>query len=80
MGEDRVDRLVADIKRLRPDIDPRLKAVSARLLHLSDLVQRYYGGISERFDVSLSGLAVMTTLARQAPRELTSPRSTATFS
>jgi DNA-binding MarR family transcriptional regulator len=71
MAEDRVDRLVADFKGLRPDIDPRLKAVSARLLHLGDLVQRYYGGIAESFDVSLSGLAVMTTLARQAPRELT---------
>jgi DNA-binding MarR family transcriptional regulator len=69
--EDLVDRFVADVKRLRPDIDPRLKAVSARLLHLSDLVQRYYSGISERFDVSLSGLAVMTALARAAPRELT---------
>ena len=71
MVEDRVDRLVADIKRMRPDIEPRLKAVAARMLYLSDLVQRYYSGIAESFDVSLSGLAVMTTLARQTPRELT---------
>ena len=71
MEEDRVDRLVEDIKRLRPAIDPRLKAVAARLLHVSDLVQRYYSGLSERFGVSLSGLAVITALARQAPRELT---------
>lgn len=69
--EDRVDRLVPDIKHLRPDIDPRLKTVAARMLYLSDLVQRYYSGIAESFDVSLTGLAVMTTLARQAPRELT---------
>jgi len=71
MVEDRVDRLVADVERLRPDIDPRLKAVAARMLYLSDLVQRYYSGVAESFDVSLSGLAVITTLVRQAPRELT---------
>ena len=71
MEVDRVDRLVADLERLRPEIDLRLKAVAARLLHLSNLVQRYYSDIAERFDVSLSGLAVLTTLARQAPRELT---------
>ncbi len=69
--DDRVDRLVEDFKRLRPDIDPRNKAVAARLLHLSDLVQRYYGAIGERFDVSLSGLGILTALARSAPRELT---------
>ena len=71
MEEDRVDRLVEDFKSLRPDIDPRNKAVAARLLHLSDLVQRYYGAIGERFDVSLSGFGVLTALARSAPRELT---------
>ena len=71
MNEDRVDRLVIGVKRLRPDIDPGLKTVGARLLHVSDLVLRYYSGLSERFGVSLSGLAVITTLARQAPRELT---------
>ena len=71
MEEDRVDRLVEDFKRLRPDIDARNKAVAARLLHLSDLVQRYYGAIGERLDVSLSGLGVLTALARSAPRELT---------
>ena len=58
-------------QRLRPDIDPGRKAVSARLLHVSDLVQRYYSAVSERFEVSLSGLGVITALARQAPRELT---------
>ena len=63
--------LVEDIKRLRPDLDPRIKAVGARLLHLSDLVQRYYGAIAERFDVSLVGVGVLTALARSAPRGLT---------
>lgn len=71
MGADRVDRLVTDMKRLRPDIDPQLKAVSARLLHLSDLVLRYYGSVTERFEVSISGLGVMTALTRHAPRALT---------
>ena len=71
MEEDRVDRLVAGVKRLRPDIDPRLKAAAARLLHVCDLVQRYYSSIGERFEVSLSGLGVVTALARQSPRELT---------
>jgi DNA-binding MarR family transcriptional regulator len=69
--EDRVGRLVADFKRLRPDIDPKNKAVAARLLHLSDLVQRYYGAVGEHFDLSLSGLGVLTALARSAPRKLT---------
>jgi DNA-binding MarR family transcriptional regulator len=69
--EGRVERLVEDFKRLRPDIDPQTKAVGARLLHLSDLVQRYYGAVCECFDVSLAGLGVLTALARSAPRELT---------
>ena len=71
MEDDRVDRLVEDFKRLRPDIDPRNKAVAARLLHLSDIVQRYYAAVGERFDLSLSGLGVLTALARSAPRKLT---------
>lgn len=71
MEEDRVDRLVEDFKRLRPNVDPRNKAVAARLLHLSDLVQRYYGAVGERFDLSLSGLGVLTALARSTPRKLT---------
>lgn len=71
MEEDRVDRLVEDFKRLRPDIAPSNKAVAARLLYLSDLVQRYYGAVGERFDLSLSGLGVLTALARSAPRKLT---------
>ena len=49
---DRVDRHVEDFQRLLPDIDPRNKAVAARLLHLSALVQRYYGAIGERSVVS----------------------------
>lgn len=71
MEEDRVALLVEDFRRLRPKIDPQNKAVAARLLHLSDLVQRYYGAVAERFDVSLSGLGVLTALARSSPRELT---------
>ena len=71
MSQDRVERLVEDFERLRPDIDPATKEVAARLLHLSDLVERYYGSICERFDVSLSGMGVVTALARSAPRELT---------
>ncbi len=69
--EDRVDRLVSDLGRLRPDIDPGLKALSARLLYLGDLVLRYYSAVVERYDVSLSGLGVLTSLARHAPRGLT---------
>jgi len=71
MEGDRVDRLVEDFKRVRPDVDPRTKAVAARLLHLSDLVERYYGAICELFGVSLSGLGVLTSLARNDPRALT---------
>lgn len=71
MEEDRVDRLVEDFRRLRPEVDPRKKALAARLLHLSDLVQRYYGAVGERFGLSLSGLGVLTALARSAPSELT---------
>ena len=33
-------------------------------------VQRHYGVVCARFDVSLSGLGVLTALARQAPRAL----------
>lgn len=69
--EDRVERLVEDLQRLRPDIDPGLKAVAARLLHLSDLVLRYYTAVVEPYDVSLSGLGVLTSLARHAPQALT---------
>jgi DNA-binding MarR family transcriptional regulator len=71
MEDDRVDRLVEDFKRVRPDVDPTTKVVAARLLHLIDLVERYYGGICELFDVSLSGLGVLTSLARNDPRALT---------
>ena len=71
MEDDRVERLVEDFKRLRPDIDPGKKVVAARLLHVSDLVERYYGAIGERFGLSLSGLGILTALARSAPRELT---------
>lgn len=56
---------------MRPDFNSANKEVAARLLHLSDLVGRYYGSIGDRFGVSLSGMSVMTALARSAPRELT---------
>lgn len=69
--EDRVDRLVSDLAALRPDMAPGVKAVAARLLHLSDLVLRYYSAVTEPFGVSLSGLGVLTSLARHAPQRLT---------
>ena len=71
MPQDRVERLVEDLGRLRPEIDAVTKEVAARLLHLSDLVERYYEDVCERYDVSLSGMGVLTALARSAPRELT---------
>ncbi|HET9088766.1 MAG TPA: MarR family transcriptional regulator [Acidimicrobiales bacterium] len=71
MTRDRVERLVEDLGRLHPDIDSANKEVAARLLRLSDVVERYYGAICDRFEVSLSGLGVLTALARSAPRELT---------
>lgn len=71
MGRDRVERLVEDLGRLHPDISVAHKEVAARLLRLSDVVERYYDSICERFDVSLSGMGVLTALARSAPRELT---------
>jgi DNA-binding MarR family transcriptional regulator len=66
-----VTRLVADVTRLQPDIDESAKSLGARLLHLSDLVERHYGTVCEQFGVSLSGHSVLTTLRRHAPRELT---------
>jgi DNA-binding MarR family transcriptional regulator len=71
MATDRVSRLVADVLRLQPDIDEGSKSLGARLLHLSDLVERHYGAVCEKFGVSLSGHSVLTTLRRHAPRELT---------
>lgn len=56
---------------MRPDINSANKEVAGRLLHLSNLVDRYYGSVCDRFGVSLSGLSVITTLSRSAPRELT---------
>lgn len=63
--------MVGDLQRLRPDIDVQTKAVGARLLYVSDLVQRYYGAVSEKFGVSTSGVGVLVTLARHAPNPLT---------
>jgi DNA-binding MarR family transcriptional regulator len=71
MAADRVTRLVADVTRLQPDIDEGTKSLGARLLHLSDLVERHYGAVCDQFGVSLSGHSVLTTLRRHAPRELT---------
>ena len=71
MTADRVARLVADVTRLQPDIDEGTKSLGARLLHLSDLVERHYGTVCEKFGISLSGHSVLTTLRRHAPRELT---------
>lgn len=71
MAADRVTRLVVDVIRLQPDIDESTKILGARLLHLSDLVERYYGAVCDRFGLSLSGHSVLTTLRRHAPRELT---------
>lgn len=68
---DRVDRLVSDITRLRPDLDGPTKAVGARLLRLSDVVLRYYTSVCEEFGISLAGHSVLTALARQAPKKLT---------
>jgi hypothetical protein len=69
--QDRVARLVEDFKRIRPNVNLENKAVAARLLHVSDIVQRYYGAVCDRFEMSLSGLGVLTALARSAPNELT---------
>jgi DNA-binding MarR family transcriptional regulator len=71
MAKDRVSRLVADVTRLQPEIDEGTKSLGARLLHLSDLVERHYGTVCEQFGVSLSGHSVLTTLRRHAPHELT---------
>ena len=71
MEHDCVVRLVEDFKRIRPNLNHENKAVGARLLYVSDIVQRYYGAVCDRFEVSLSGLGVLTALARSAPNELT---------
>jgi DNA-binding MarR family transcriptional regulator len=68
---DRVDRLVSDVTRICPNIDPTTKATGARLLHLSDLVQRYYSAVCAQFGISLAAHSVLTALARKAPRKLT---------
>jgi DNA-binding MarR family transcriptional regulator len=71
MAADRVARLVADVIRLQPEIDESAKSLGARLLHLSDLVERHYGTVCDQYGVSLTGHSVLTTLRRHAPRELT---------
>ena len=71
MGADRVDRLVADVTRLQPAIDYESKALGARLLHLSHLVEQHYTIVCDQFGISLAGHSVLTTLRRHAPRELT---------
>jgi DNA-binding MarR family transcriptional regulator len=71
MEPDRVSRLVADVSLLHTGIDHTSKALGARLLHLSDLVQRHYSAVCSQFGVSLTGHSVLTTLRRHAPRQLT---------
>lgn len=71
MSGDRVDRLVADLVRLRPGLDAEAKALGGRLLYLSVLIQRHYRAVCDEFGVSLSGLGVLTALLRQAPKSLT---------
>lgn len=68
---DRVARLVADVTRLQPQIDPKSKSIGAGLLHLSDQLQQLYSLICAQFGLSLSGQSVLTTLRRHAPRQLT---------
>ncbi len=68
---DRVDRLVVDVVRLQPDINKGAKELGARLLHLSDLIQRHYVAVCNRFQITLTGHSVLTTLRRHHPRELT---------
>ena len=68
---DRVSRLVADVIRLQPGIDRESKTIGGRLLHLSDLLQRYYSTVCDGFGLSLSAHSVLTTLRRHSPDQLT---------
>jgi hypothetical protein len=69
---------VEDLKLIRPNLSHENKVVAARLLPVSDLVQRYDGTAFDRFGVPRSGLGVLTALARFKPDNSPFPNSTAT--
>jgi DNA-binding MarR family transcriptional regulator len=64
---------VEDFKRIRPNFNHENNVVAARLLPVSDLVQRYYGTVYDRFGVPLSGLCVLNSLVRLTISELAIP-------
>ena len=74
LDEDRdaVDVIVAQWRRERPDLDPRAKEVTGRIIRLASLFQRSYGDTFEPLGLNDGDYGVLATLRRAGgPHELT---------
>lgn len=67
MDKDFVDRLIAQWRRERPEIDPSGLAVAARVLRLARLFERRVETALEPFGLQLWSFDVLATLRRHGP-------------
>lgn len=71
-GEDAVDRIVAQWRRERPDLDPRAKHVTGRVIRLGSLFRAAYADAFAPLGLNDGDYGVLATLRRAgAPHRLT---------
>jgi DNA-binding MarR family transcriptional regulator len=69
---DRIDEIIAEWRRERPDLDPSAKEVVGRLVRLGDLCQRAYDEAFQPLGLSGADYGILAPLRRAgAPFELT---------
>jgi DNA-binding MarR family transcriptional regulator len=64
---DHVDRIMAQWRRERPDLDTSGNAVMARLLRASRALERSMAGVFERFGLNRGEFDVLASLRRAGP-------------
>lgn len=78
--EDPVDRIVAQWRHERPDLDPSAKEISGRIIRLEGLFQQRYGEVLAEVGVGRSDYGILVALRRAGspfrltPTELTKAR------
>jgi DNA-binding MarR family transcriptional regulator len=70
---DAVDRIVAQWRRERPDLDPGAKEITGRIVRLESLFQQRFAGVFAEFGMKAGDYGIMVALRRAGPPYELSP-------